>query len=151
MANKNLTIVTDQRSVAFMFNKKHSNSTKNNKIQRWRMELAPLNYSIVFRSLEDNHATDALSHRKCGALGDNALFNIHEEIGHPGVPRTLNFICSRNLPCSSDDVQRFINKCKVSQEIKPQFFKTENQTLIEASRPFQRINVDFKGPIPSAN
>ena len=62
----------------------------------------------------------------------------------------MHFICSRNLSCSSDDVKRVISKCKVCQEINPQFFKPENQTLIEATRSFQRINVDFKGPIPTA-
>ena len=50
LSNKSFTLVTDQRSVGYMFTKKHSNSVKNNKIMRWRMELAPLNYTIVYRS-----------------------------------------------------------------------------------------------------
>ena len=150
LANKHFTLVTDQRSVAFMFNKSHSNSVKNNKIQRWRMELAPLNYTIVFRSGCENKAADALSRPMCGAIDDNSLYDIHDSIGHPGITRTLHFIRSRNLPYSVEDVKRVISKCKICQEIKPQFFKPQNQTLIEATRPFQRLNLDFKGPIPSS-
>ena len=37
----------------------------------------------------------------------------------------------------------------MSGKKKPQFFKPENQPLIEATRPFHRINIDFKRPIPS--
>ena len=149
LANKHFNLVTDQRSVAYMFNKKHSNSIKNNKLQRWRMELAPLNYTIVFRSGDENQAADALSRPLCGAIDDVSLYDVHHSIGHPGITRTVHFVRSRNLPYSPEDVKRVISKCKVCQEVKPQFFKPENQTLIEATRPFQRMNLDFKGPIPS--
>ena len=33
--------------------------------------------------------------------------------------------------------------------MKPQFFKPENQPLIEVTRPFHRINIDINEPIPS--
>ena len=40
-------IVTDQRSVSFMFSAKHSSKIKNEKIMRWRMELANYYFDIL--------------------------------------------------------------------------------------------------------
>jgi len=37
--------------------------------------------------------------------------------------------------------------CHTCAEVKPQFFKPESQTLIKAVRPWDRISVDFKGPV----
>ena len=149
LVHKQFTIVTDQRSVAFMFNKKHPNSIKNHKLMRWRMELAPLKYNIVYRSGEENSAADALSRPFCGAINDTTLYDVHESLGHPGITRTMHFIRSRNLPYSVEDVKRVISRCKVCLEVKPKFYKPVNQHLIEATRPLQRLNIDFKGPIPS--
>ena len=150
LVHKQFTIVTDQRSVAFMFNKKHPNSIKNHKLMRWRMELAPLKYNIIYRCGEENNAADALSRPFCGAISDATLYEVHDSLGHPGITRTMHFIRSRNLPYSVEDVKRVIGRCKVCLEVKPKFYKPVNQHLIEATRPFQRLNVDFKGPIPSS-
>jgi len=40
LTGKRFTLVTDQRSVAFMFDAKHRGKIKNDKIQRWRIELS---------------------------------------------------------------------------------------------------------------
>ena len=151
LVNKSFTLVTDQRSVAFMFTKKHTSSVKNSKIMRWRMELGPLNYSIVYRSGVENCAADALSRPMCATIDDKTLYVVHESLGHPGVTRTLHFVRSRNLPYSAEDVKRVISHCKVCLEVKPKFYKPNNQPLIEATRPLQRLNIDFKGPIPSSS
>ena len=151
LVHKQFTIVTDQRSVAFMFNKKHPNNIKNHKLMRWRMELAPLKYTIIYRSGEENCAADALSRPFCATISDNSLYKLHESLGHPGITRTLHFVRSRNLPYSVEDVKRIVGRCKVCLEVKPRFYKPVNQHLIEATRPFQRLNIDFKGPIPSCS
>ena len=39
--------------------------------------------------------------------------------------------------------------CRICCEIKPRFFKPETPPLIKATQPFERLSVDFKGPLPS--
>ena len=151
LANKHFTLITDQRSVAYMFNKEHSNPIKNNKMMRWRMELVPMKYTIIYRSGKENHGPDTLTRAFCGAINDNELYKIHDSLIHPGIARTLHFVKSRNLPYSVEDVKRVVGRCKVCSEIKPRFFKPKNDPLVNATRPMQRINVDFKGPLPSSS
>ena len=150
LANNHFTLVTDQKSVSYMFNKNHPNPIKNNKLMRWRMELALYNYTIIYRPGEENHAADTLTRAFCGAINDGELYKIHDSLNHPGIARTLHFLRSRNLPYSSDDVKRVISRCRICSEVKPQFYKPENNPLIQATRPLQRLNIDFKGPVPSS-
>jgi len=58
---------------------------------------------------------------------------------------------TRNLPYSSDDVKKLIKSCRICAEHKPQFFRPKTGTLIKATQPFERLNIDFKGPLPSKN
>ncbi|KRX14072.1 Retrovirus-related Pol polyprotein from transposon [Trichinella nelsoni] len=60
-------LITDQRSVAFMFNNKQAGKAKNDKIMRWRLELSPYSYDIIYRSGDLNTKADALS-RICGSI-----------------------------------------------------------------------------------
>ena len=46
LQGKHFTIITDQRSVAFMMDNRKRTKIKNNKILNWRLELASLSYSI---------------------------------------------------------------------------------------------------------
>ena len=62
-----------------------------------------------------------------------------------------HFICTKNLPYSLTDIREMTANCKECLEIKPQFFKTENTYLIKATQPFERLNLDFKGPISSVS
>ncbi|KAK3716723.1 hypothetical protein QZH41_000928, partial [Actinostola sp. cb2023] len=43
------------------------------------------------------------------------------------------------------------NSCPVCCECKPKFHHPEETHLIKATQPFERINIDFKGPLPSTN
>ena len=54
----------------------------------------------------------------------------------------------KNLPYSIEDVKRITNSCPVCAELKPRFYK-HNGNLIKATSPFERLNLDFKGPLPS--
>jgi hypothetical protein len=49
-----------------------------------------------------------------------------------------------------EDVRRVTSSCRTCAEVKPNFFKHQG-TLIKASQPFERLNLDFKGPLPSAS
>ena len=41
------------------------------------------------------------------------------------------------------------NSCPTCSELNPRFHKPSPGTLIKATQPFERLNVDFKGPLPS--
>ena len=62
-----------------------------------------------------------------------------------------HFVKSRNLPFSVDDVKRMTQACKQCRECKPQYYSPEPSHLIKATQPFERLNLDFKGPLPSNN
>ena len=68
---------------------------------------------------------------------------------HLGITRMTHVVRSRNLPYSVEDVKRIINSCQICAENKPRFYKPPQATLVKATQPFERLNLDFKGPLPS--
>ncbi|BHF58955.1 hypothetical protein SprV_0100191000 [Sparganum proliferum] len=143
-------LITDQRSVAFIFGNQQKGKVKNDKIERWRLELSPFKFDIVYRPGKENRAADMLSRNCCGALLTNVdLKELHESLCHPGVSRLSHFVRARNLPFSMEEIRNVVTKCQVCCEVKPRFFKTQGQ-LIKATQPFERLSLDFKGPLPSA-
>ena len=92
---RTFTLITDQKSVAFMFNPEGKGKIKNAKIQQWRLELSVFNYKVQHRPEIDNTALDAFS-RVCGStIVRNSplnLLKIHETLGHPGVMRLNHFV-----------------------------------------------------------
>ena len=76
--------------------------------------------------------------------------DLHKELGCPGVTRLWHFVRSKNLSYALDDVKKCCSRCVTCAEIKPQFYSMKNSTLIKASHPMERLNVDFKGPVPSS-
>ena len=167
LVNRPFTLITDQKPVSFMFSE-NSSRIKNDKIQRWRVELSPLSYSIQYRPGKDNVVADALTRVSCGAVasaddGESitatsvpcsavssaSLMEIHSSLCHPGVTRLTHFIRAKNLPYSVEDIRRTISNCKICCELKPNFFKKEPQSLIKATQPFQCLDIDFKGPLLS--
>ena len=60
-----------------------------------------------------------------------------------------HFTRCRNLPYSIQDVKKMTSSCEVCIELKPIFYKSKG-TLIKATLPFERLNIDFKGPLPSS-
>ena len=79
------------------------------------------------------------------------LYEVHESLCHPGVARMTHFVKSRNLPFSVYDVKRMTQNCKQCRECKPRYYSAEPLHLIKATQPFERLNLDFKGPLPSNN
>ena len=68
LTGKHFRLITDQQSVSFMFNAKHKNKIKNDKIYRWRTELQCYSYDIVYRRGEENTAADTFSRVYCAIL-----------------------------------------------------------------------------------
>ena len=143
-------LVTDQRSVAFMFDEVHKGKVKNDKILRWRIELSCFSYDVVYRPGKENFAADALSRSSCSSLTSLDLKHLHESLCHPGITRMLHFVRSKNLPFSTEQVKTITAQCPVCAELKPKYFVPFQNHLIKATQPFERLSVDFKGPIPSS-
>lgn len=147
LIGKHFVLITDQKSVAYMLNQNHNSKIKNEKIMRWRLELSCYKYDIIYRPGSQNTAADALS-RVCAYMDKNKLKQLHEALCHPGVTRMFHWVRSKNLPYSANDVRQMTALCPVCAEIKPRFLKVKGQ-LIKATSPLERLNIDFKGPLPS--
>lgn len=150
LIGRHFRLITDQKSVAFMFNNKHSSKIKNEKILRWRLELASFSYDIVYRKGAENVVADSFS-RICSAANLNNLHAIHKDLCHPGITRMTHWVRCNNLPYSVEDIRKMTTSCEVCAEIKPRFYKGKNGRLIKATSPFERLSIDFKGPLPSAS
>lgn len=152
LTGRRFTLITDQQAVSFMFHKNKFGKIKNDKIQRWRIELGCYNYDIVYRPGKENTAADTLSRAHCGAtLNRETLSELHRRLCHPGVTRLAHFVRVRNLPYSLDDVKRVCSECPQCARLKPRFFKPPQTSLIKATQPFERLSIDFKGPLPSSS
>lgn len=153
LIGKHFKIVTDQQSVAFMYNPAGKGKIKNEKISRWRTELSCFRFDIMHRPGKENLVADALTRQHlCAIVGTtDELKAIHNSFCHPGITRMTHLVRSRNLPYSVEEIKRCIGQCSDCAELKPRFFKPPSKPLIKATRPFERLNVDFKGPLPSSS
>ena len=148
LSRQPFTLITDQRSVSYMFDNRKRTKIKNNKIQTWRMELAEFSYVIKYREGTKNVVADSFTRAHCLALLSN-LDDIHMQLCHPGVTRLLHFVKTKYPPFSTEDIKRVCSNCKICAELKLQFYKGVKGKLIKATRPMERLNLDFKGPLPS--
>ena len=149
LIGRKFKLVTDQKSISFMFNNQRKSKIKNVKIARWRIELSQYKFDIKYRPGKDNVAADTFS--RIAAIGHpkQELSDLHEQLCHPGVSRLFHFVRSRNLPYSQEQVKTVTSSCQSCMYLKPQFLHTQS-TLIKATAPFQRLSIDFKGPLPAS-
>lgn len=142
-------LITDQKALSFIFRKSHPSKIKNSKLSIWKLELSSLKYEIVHRPGVDHVGADALS-RLCSITSSSgmSLQQVHEALSHPGVRRLHHFVRAKNLPFSMEDVKKICSDCPVCSECKPRFFKSNQVNhLVKATRPWERISIDFKGPV----
>jgi len=151
LTGRHFTLRTDQKSVSYMFDQRNRGKIKNDKIMRWRIELACYSFDIVYRPGKENVLPDALSRATCASAPQDSLYKLHEALCHPGITRLNHFIRTKNLPYSLEEVKRVTSQCQTCAETKPRYHKPEEVPLIKATQPFERINIDFKGPLPSNN
>ena len=59
------------------------------------------------------------------------------------------FVRNRNLPFSVEEIRKITSSCSICNECKLRFHKPQPVYIIKATQPFERLNIDFKGPLPS--
>ena len=126
-----------------MFDKK---AKENSKIPSWRLELSQFSYDIC-RKPEANHVVPDALPRICSVATTKQINNLHRQLGHPGYAQFYHFIQSRNLPRTSQETKEVCEKCQTCAEVKPRFFKLQTRHFIKATNSFERLSVDFKGPV----
>ena len=50
-----------------------------------------------------------------------------------------------------EDIKSVISQCRACSELKPRFLNPQNPPLIKATQPFEKLSMDFKGPLPSVS
>ena len=151
LVNTHFRLITDQKSVAFIYDNKQKGKVKNQKIQRWKIELSAYSYDVVYRPGPENHAADALSRATCGAISHDKLKALHNALSHPGVTRMVHFVRTKNLPYSVEEVKRVTSECSVCAEIKPKFYRPNKTNLVKSTQTLEKLSIDFKGPLPSVS
>ncbi len=101
LTGKHFKLITDQKSVAYMFDTKRQSKIKNDKVMRWRIELSMYDFAIVYRAGEENIPADALSRVKIMSLTIDKLYELHKSLCHPGMDRMAYFVKSRIYPFQS--------------------------------------------------
>ena len=125
LSRNTFTLVTDQRSVSFMFDSRRRTKMKNDKVQQWRMELASFSYVIQYRPGQQNVAPDTFTRAVCATNSDSfsSLQDLHEKLCHPGITRMLHFVRTKNLLFTTTDMKR----------VEPVFFRQESGVLIKST------------------
>ena len=152
LIGKPFKLITDQRSVSYMLDPKVKGKIKNEKISRWRIELSCFHFDIVYREGSENKAPDSLSRSvNCLTKDFSTLTKIHEALCHPGIARLSHYLRSKNLPYSIEEVKKAVGSCQICAKIKPHYAKPPETHLVKATQPFERLSIDFKGPLPSSS
>ena len=104
-----------------------------------------------FRASSGYPACPYLSRSYCSAVSsENQLYQLHAGLCHPGIVRMAHLVRCRNLPYSMEDIKRMTAACAICTKLKPNFYRPPPGQLVKATQPFERLNMDFKGPLPTA-
>ena len=100
-------LITDQKSVSYNFDEKCVGKIKNNKILRWRTELACYNFDIIYRPGELNVPADTLTRSFCSAITTD-LVKLHNALCHPGITRFNHFTRTKNILASLEEIKTVV-------------------------------------------
>ena len=101
------TLITVQRSVAFMFSNEKRTKIKNVKIQEWQFELSILDYITKYRPGEENVVPDTLSRAYTSSLINSyTLVDLYHGLCHPRITRLLHFVKEKKFPFFKEDVKK---------------------------------------------
>lgn len=153
LAGRKFTVLTDQRGIAYLFDARPKSAIKNTKLSRWRMDMAEFDFVIEYRPGAENSAADALS-RVAAHVYDSErrrqqIEHAHCALGHAGVTRLMKYIERYDASLATQaDVREVVTACEICATNKPKFYKPAPGQLINATRPWQTLSVDFVGPKP---
>ena len=153
LSGRRFTLITDQRSVAFILDPLRKGKTRNAKIARWRLELLGLDFDVHYRPGSENLAANTLSRDCIWALKSKEIKRVieaHDSLCHPGVERLWPYIQERKWPVTLGEVRKVVNSSSICSHVKPCFVKYDCGSVIKSSRPWERLVMDFKGPVPSS-
>jgi len=151
LTGRHFILKTEQKSVSYIFDKRHKGKIKNEKFLLWRLGLYCFSFDIVYGPGRDNVPADTLSKATWVMATEDSLLKLHEALCHTGVTSLNHSVRTKNLPYSLHEIKKMTSRCPVCCECKPQFHRPERVPLIKATQPFERINIDFKGPLPTNN
>jgi len=130
-----------------MFDQRNRGKIKSAKTEAWRAELGMFSYEVKHRPGKENVAADALS-RVCSVGGHpRSIKGLHEPLGHPGITRLWHFVRSKNLPFPLQEVRQACLNCHTCSVLEPRFYRPTQEHLVKATSAWERLSVDFKGPI----
>ena len=131
-----------------MLDERKRTKIKKNKIQGWRLELASYSHTIQYRPGRESIGLETQTRATCAPMINSLskLSDIHDSLCHPGVTFLLHFVCTKNFPYSTDDDKILCHSCRICAELKPQFDRPQQNTLIKATQPMERWSIYFKGP-----
>ena len=92
---------------------------------------------------------DTLFRTFCAIIGTSHLKELHVSLCHSGVTRMAHFVRSKNLYYLLSEIRRITSECRECLEMKPQFVLSQGSCLIKLTQPLERLNLDFKGLLPS--
>ena len=149
MTRQHFTLITDQRSVTFMFSNEKCTKIKNVKIQEWWLELSTLDYTIKYCPGKEKVVPGTNSHAYTCSLINSTLVDLHNGLCHQGITQLLHFVRGKKLPFSMEDLKKVCSSCRICVEVKTCFYIPPEGILIKATRPTERLSIDFKRPVPS--
>ncbi len=149
LAGRLFTLITDQRSMAFMLDSRKHSMIKNSKIQDWRLELTSFCHTVKDRPGKDNMAPDSFTRVFLSSVPTSDLDGIHKALCYPVVTWMFHLVPSKNRPYSTEDVKKTCSGCRACAELKPQFYRPTSGT--QAIKPLGRLSMNFKRPLSSAS
>ena len=111
LLGRHFMLITDQRSVTYMYDTKNSSKIKNDKVLHWRVELSPYSYDIHYRLGKYNVAADNFTCVNFATISSENLYSLHPALCHPSITRLHHSIHSRNLAYSLENIRHVCNNC----------------------------------------
>ena len=134
-----------------MFDQHNRGELRMQKFKLGELNLACFHMKLSTGLGNENVAADALS-GVCSVAGHPGSINgLHESLGHPGITRLWHFVRSKNLSFPFEDVRQTCLKCYTCSVLKPRFYRPKQEHLVRATSAWERISVDFKGPIVTSS
>ena len=98
-----------------MFDVKHPSKVKNDKIQRWRSELAPYDFSAIYKPGNKNAAADTFSPAISASVvsASVSLKSLHDSLCHHGIIRKWHYVKTKNLPYLFKKVKTKVKSCRL--------------------------------------